>query len=47
MSKRVNEWKDEIVLEWFGHIERVENDRIAKREYMGECLGNRLVGGRL
>ena len=28
----------------FGHIERVENDRIAKRVYVGECVGSRLVG---
>ena len=47
VSKRVNEWKDEIVLEWFGHIERVENDRIAKWVYVGECVCNRFVGGRL
>ena len=25
------------VLQWFGHMERMENDRIAKRVYVGEC----------
>ena len=28
---------DEVVLRWFGHVERVENDMIAKRVYLGEC----------
>ena len=27
---------DESILCLFGHIERMENDRIAKRVYMGE-----------
>ena len=27
---------DESVLCWSGHIERMENNRIAKRVYMGE-----------
>ena len=31
-------------LRWFGHIERVERDRIAKRVYVGECAGSRSVG---
>ena len=35
---------DESVLRWFGQIERWENDRIAKRVYVGECVDNRLVG---
>ena len=34
---------DESVLRWFGHIERMEKERIAKRVYVGECVGNRLV----
>ena len=34
---------DEGVLRWFGHVERMENDRIAKRVYVGECAGSRLV----
>ena len=30
---------DEGVLEWFGHVERMDNDRIAKRVYVGVCVG--------
>ena len=37
-------WVDESVLRWFGHIERMENDRSAKIVYMGECVGIHLVG---
>ena len=29
---------DESVLHWFGYIKRMENDRIAKRVYVGSCL---------
>ena len=36
-------WVDESVLRLFDHIERTENDRIAKRVYMRECVGTRLV----
>ena len=32
---------DEGVLRWFGHMERMENERIAKRVYVGECAGSR------
>ena len=33
---------DEGVLRWFGHVERMGNDRIvAKRVYVGECLPSR------
>ena len=35
---------DEGVLRWFGHVERLERDRIAKRVYVGECAGSRSVG---
>ena len=31
------------VLQWFGHVERMENDRIAKKVYEGECAGSRSV----
>ena len=27
---------DEGVLQWFPHVERMENERIAKRVYVGE-----------
>ena len=35
---------DEGVLPWFGHVEKMENDRIAKRVCVGDCAGNRSVG---
>ena len=35
---------DESVIRWFGHIERIENYRIAKRVYVGGNVGSRLVG---
>ena len=44
MAKGVNERIDEVVLRWFGHVERMENDRIAKRLYVGEFVGSRSVG---
>ena len=34
---------DESVLRWFGHTERMENDRIAKGAYVGECVSSHLV----
>ena len=43
-TKGVDEKIDERVLRWFGHVERMENDRNAKRVYVGECAGSRLVG---
>ena len=33
----VDERIDEGFLQWFGHVERMENDRIGKRVYVGEC----------
>ena len=44
MTKGVNEKIDEGVLRWFGHVERMENNRKAKRVYVGECAGSRTVG---
>ena len=38
-------WEDKSVLQWFSHIERMENDMIVKRIHMGACVGSRLVGG--
>ena len=31
-------WSNERVLQWVGHVERMVNDRIAKRVYVGSCL---------
>ena len=44
MTKEEDKNIDEDVLQWFSHIERMENDRIAKRVYVGECAVSRLVG---
>ena len=44
MRKGVDERIDECVFLWFGHVERMEKDRIAKRIYVGECTGSRSVG---
>ena len=38
VTKGVDE-KIDGVLRWFGHVERIENGRIAKRIYVGECAG--------
>ena len=35
---------DEGVLWWFGHVETIERDNIAKRVYVGECAGSRSEG---
>ena len=40
----VNEKIDEGVLRRFGHVERMENDRIAKMAYVGECASSRSMG---
>ena len=44
MTNRVDEKIDEGVLRWLGHVERMLNDRIAKRVYVGECAGIHSVG---
>ena len=41
--KDVDEKMDEGVLQWFGHVERMEKDIIAKRVYVGEYAGSRSV----
>ena len=40
MANRVDKRIDDGVLQWFGHVERRENDRIAKRVYEGKCAGS-------
>ena len=37
VMKKVDERIDDGVLWWFGHVERIENDRIPKRVYAGVC----------
>ena len=44
MKKGVDERIDEGVPQWFGHVERMENDRISKSLYMGECAGSLSAG---
>ena len=41
VKKDLDERIDEGVIMWFGHMERMEKDRIAKRVYVGECAGSR------
>ena len=35
---------DEGMLWWFSHVEMMENDRFAKRVYVGEHAGSHLLG---
>ena len=44
VRKGLDERIDEGVLRWFGHVERMERDRVAKRIYVGECAVIRSVG---
>ena len=44
MTKGVDE-KIDGVLRWFGHVERMENDRIVKMVYVGVCADSRGRGG--
>ena len=44
MPKGVDENIDEGVFRWSSHVERMENDGIAKRVYVGECVGIRSEG---
>ena len=44
VTKSVDEKIDEGVFRCFGHVERMENDRITKRVCEGECPGSRSVG---
>ena len=44
MAKGVDERIEEDVLHWFSHVERMENDRIAKRLYVGEFAGSISAG---
>ena len=35
---------DEGVLRWFGHVEKMENGRIAKMVYVEDCANSQSVG---
>ena len=41
--KRMDERINEGVLQWFDHIERMRNDRITKKVYVGEGGGSTWV----
>ena len=40
VRKGLDEIIGEGVLRWFDHVERMGNDRIAKRVYIGECAAS-------
>ena len=44
VTKGVDGRIDDSVLRCFGHVERMENDKIAKRVNVGEYTGSRSVG---
>ena len=44
MRQGLDERIDEDFLRWFGHVERMERDRIAKRVYLEESAGSLSVG---
>ena len=44
LAKGMDERIKEDVLHWFSHVERMENDRIAKRFYVGEFAGSSSAG---
>src|SRR5678816_1446621 len=39
VKKGVNERINESMLRWFGHVERMNESRLVKRMYSGECVG--------
>ena len=43
VKKGLDERIDGVLPRWFGHVERLERNRIAKRVYVGECAGSRSV----
>ena len=44
VRKGLDERINEGILQWFGHVERRERDRIVKRVYVGEYAGSCSVG---
>ena len=44
VTKGVDERIDKGVLQLFGHVERMEGDRIPKRVYIGYCASSHSVG---
>ena len=44
VTKEVDERIGVCVLQWFGHLERMEKDGISNRVYVGVCAGSRSLG---
>src|SRR5678816_1567325 len=44
VKKGVNERINESMLRWFDYVERMNDSRLVKRMYSGECVGNRPAG---
>src|SRR5678815_4314459 len=44
VKKWVNERINESMLRWYGHVKRMNDSRLVKRMYSGECVGNRPAG---
>ena len=44
VTKEVDEGINESILRLFGHVERIENYRIAKRVHVGECACSLSMG---
>src|SRR5678816_1585400 len=44
VKKGVNERINESTLRWFGHMKRMNDSRLVKWMYSGECVGNRPAG---
>ena len=44
VTKGLDERLDEGVLQWFHHVERMEDYRFPKGVYVEECTGSRSVG---
>ena len=44
VEKGVKERISESILRWFGHLERMDESRLVKLVYRGECVGNKRCG---
>ena len=44
VKKGLDERIDEDMFQWFGHLERMEKDRITKIVYVGECAASCSLG---
>ena len=46
IERELASWADRRVLRWFGHVERVDKYRMARRVLMAEVSGERVRGDR-